>query len=47
LRELVPQRQGEVAQISRIREARRELEDIFEREMHNERRRLDGWDEHE
>ncbi|QCR34798.1 glutathione-regulated potassium-efflux system protein KefB [Nissabacter sp. SGAir0207] len=47
LRELMPQRQGDVAQSSRIREARRELEEIFEREMHNESRRLDGWDEHE
>ena len=47
LRELVPQRQGDVAQVSRIREARRELEEIFEREIYNERRRPDGWDEHE
>jgi len=47
LRELVPQVKGDVAQISRIKEARRELEDIFEREMHNERRRLDGWDDDE
>jgi glutathione-regulated potassium-efflux system protein KefB len=47
LRELVPQVQGDVAQISRVKEARRELEDIFESEMHNERRQLDGWDDDE
>lgn len=45
LRELMPQHQGDVAQISRVKEARRELEDIFEAEMHNERRQLDGWDD--
>ncbi len=47
LRELVPQVQGDVAQISRVKEARRELEDIFQNEMHNERRQLDGWDDEE
>lgn len=47
LRELVPQSRGDVAQISRVKEARRELEDIFQREMHNERRQLDGWDDDE
>ncbi len=47
LRELVPQIQGDVAQISRVKEARRELEDIFQSEMHNERRQLDGWDDEE
>ncbi|SLM64843.1 MULTISPECIES: glutathione-regulated potassium-efflux system protein KefB [Dickeya] len=45
LRELMPQTQGDVAQISRVKEARRELEDIFEREMQRERRRPDDWDE--
>ncbi|MFP1734241.1 glutathione-regulated potassium-efflux system protein KefB [Lonsdalea quercina] len=47
LRELMPERQaeGEGAQISRVKEARRELEDIFQREMQHERRRLDDWDE--
>lgn len=44
LRELIPAH-SDNAQISRVREARRELEEIFEREMQNERRRLDGWDE--
>lgn len=47
LRELVPQVKGDVAQISRVKEARRELEDIFQNEMHNERRRIDGWDDDE
>ncbi|MFB6421746.1 MAG: glutathione-regulated potassium-efflux system protein KefB [Candidatus Malihini olakiniferum] len=48
LRELMPMRQGDgdVAQVSRIKEARRELEDIFQREMLHERR-LDDWDEYE
>ncbi|WAT03147.1 glutathione-regulated potassium-efflux system protein KefB [Rouxiella chamberiensis] len=45
LRELVPQVQGDVAQISRVKEARRELEDVFQSEMHKERRQLDGWDD--
>ena len=44
LRELIPIHTDK-AQISRVREARRELEEIFEREMQSERRRLDGWDE--
>ncbi|KAA8996353.1 glutathione-regulated potassium-efflux system protein KefB [Affinibrenneria salicis] len=47
LRELMPQRRGDVTQISRIKEARRELEDIFYNEMQSERSRLDGWDEFE
>lgn len=47
LRELMPHLQGDVAHISRIKEARRELEELFEREMLNERRQPDGWDEHE
>ena len=49
LRELMPIRQGDgdVAQVSRVKEARRELEDIFQREMLHERRRLDDWDEYE
>ncbi|MEG3131973.1 glutathione-regulated potassium-efflux system protein KefB [Rouxiella sp. T17] len=45
LRELVPQVQGDVAQISRVKEARRELEDVFQSEMHKERRQQDGWDD--
>lgn len=47
LRELMPQHHGDVAQISRIKEARRELEYIFQREMLHESRQLDGWDEYE
>ncbi|EKN4695644.1 glutathione-regulated potassium-efflux system protein KefB [Yersinia ruckeri] len=47
LRELVPQHHGDVAQISRVKEARRELEDIFQREMLHESRQLYGWDEYE
>lgn len=47
LRELMPPHHGDVAQISRVKEARRELEDIFQREMLHESRQLDGWDEHE
>lgn len=47
LRELMPQHHGDVAQISRVKEARRELEDIFQREMLHESRQLDEWDEYE
>ncbi|OTA15463.1 Inner membrane protein ybaL [Xenorhabdus vietnamensis] len=47
LRELMPYLHEDLAQISRIKEARRELEELFEREMINERRRPEGWDEHE
>ncbi|MDC9590374.1 MULTISPECIES: glutathione-regulated potassium-efflux system protein KefB [Xenorhabdus] len=47
LRELMPHLHEDLAQISRIKEARRELEELFEREMINERRRPEGWDEHE
>ncbi|MDU1089490.1 glutathione-regulated potassium-efflux system protein KefB [Leclercia adecarboxylata] len=46
LRELMPVHTDTV-QISRVREARRELEEIFQREMQHERRQLDGWDEFE
>lgn len=46
LRELMPVH-TDSEQISRVREARRELEDIFEREMQQERRQPDGWDEFE
>ncbi|AIJ07923.1 MULTISPECIES: glutathione-regulated potassium-efflux system protein KefB [Edwardsiella] len=45
LRELMPHRQGEIAQISRIREARRELEEIFQREMLHEQHQMNGWDD--
>ncbi len=47
LRDLMPQHQGDIAQISRVKEARRELEDIFQSEMLHERRQLDRWDEYE
>lgn len=46
LRELMPVH-TDTMQISRVREARRELEEIFQREMQQERRQLDGWDEFE
>ncbi|WON76706.1 glutathione-regulated potassium-efflux system protein KefB [Serratia sp. UGAL515B_01] len=45
LRELMPPHQGDVAQISRVKEARRELEELFHREMQKEKRQFDGWDE--
>ncbi|AGB84463.1 MULTISPECIES: glutathione-regulated potassium-efflux system protein KefB [Serratia] len=47
LRELMPPHQGDVAQISRLKEARRELEELFHREMQKESRQFDGWDEYE
>lgn len=46
LREPIPMH-ADTVQISRAREARRELEEIFQREMQQERRQLDGWDEFE
>jgi len=46
LRELMPVHTDTV-QISRVREARRELEEIFQRGMQKESRQLDGWDEFE
>ncbi|QWA13783.1 glutathione-regulated potassium-efflux system protein KefB [Sodalis ligni] len=45
LRELMPQMQGDLAQISRVKESRRELEDIFQREMMKERWQLNGWED--
>ncbi|WP_343464284.1 glutathione-regulated potassium-efflux system protein KefB [Pantoea sp.] len=44
LRELVPSHDDN-AQVSRVKEARRELEDIFQREMQHEKRQIDGWDD--
>lgn len=44
LRELMPNH-NDSGQISRVKEARRELEDIFNREMQQEKQQLDGWDE--
>ncbi|MGC1006873.1 glutathione-regulated potassium-efflux system protein KefB [Pantoea agglomerans] len=46
LRELMPNL-SESAQASRVREARRELEDIFQREMQREKQQIDGWDDDE
>ncbi|WP_380183386.1 glutathione-regulated potassium-efflux system protein KefB [Kalamiella sp. sgz302252] len=46
LRELMPNH-GDSQQISRVKEARRELEDIFQAEMQHEKRQFDGWDEFE
>ena len=34
-----------MAQISRVKEARRELEELFHREMQKESRQFDGWDD--
>lgn len=47
LRELTPQVYGDVAHVSRVKEARRELEELFELEMLNEHRQPEGWDKHE
>lgn len=46
LRDLMPERQGDATHISRIKEARRELEDVFRKEMQYERRHQ-LWDEKE
>ncbi|GKX64607.1 glutathione-regulated potassium-efflux system protein KefB [Pragia fontium] len=44
LRELVPVRQGNMQQISRVAEARRELENLFQREMQYDSKLSDDWD---
>ncbi|ROR08585.1 glutathione-regulated potassium-efflux system protein KefB [Erwinia sp. JUb26] len=46
LRELMPNH-TDSQHISRVKEARRELEDIFQTEMRQEKRQLDGWDGNE
>lgn len=46
LRELMPNH-ADSQQISRVKEARRELEDIFQAEMQYEKHQFDGWDEFE
>lgn len=43
--ELMPLHQGDLAQISRVKEARRELEELFHREIQKESRQFDGWDQ--
>ncbi|WP_127959873.1 glutathione-regulated potassium-efflux system protein KefB [Serratia microhaemolytica] len=47
LRELMPSHQGDVAEISRVKEARRELEELFQREMQKDKRQFYDWDEEE
>lgn len=44
LRDLLPQHSEDVHLASRAREARKELEEIFDREMRGERERHNGWD---
>jgi glutathione-regulated potassium-efflux system protein KefB len=44
LRDLLPQHSEDVHLASRSKEARKELEDIFDREMRGERDRHNGWD---
>jgi len=46
LRELMPSH-SESQQASRVKEARRELEDIFRTEMRHEKWQFDGWDDDE
>ncbi|SFN44180.1 Kef-type potassium/proton antiporter, CPA2 family [Izhakiella capsodis] len=46
LRELMPDH-ADSQQISRVREARRELEDIFKMEMRYEQRQFNDWDDYE
>ncbi|MFG1174877.1 glutathione-regulated potassium-efflux system protein KefB [Erwiniaceae bacterium CAU 1747] len=46
LRELMPNH-TDSQHISRVKEARRELEDIFQTEMRQEKRQFDGWDGNE
>jgi len=44
LRDLLPQHSEDVHLASRAKEARKELEEIFDREMRGERERHNGWD---
>ncbi|MFC1503038.1 glutathione-regulated potassium-efflux system protein KefB [Pseudomonadota bacterium] len=44
LRDLLPQHSEDVHLASRSKEARKELEEIFDREMRGERERHNGWD---
>lgn len=44
LRELAANRQADIQQISRVAEARRELENLFQREMQRDRKLSDAWD---
>ncbi len=44
LRELMPLRQGDVKEVSRPVEARRELENLFQREMQHDSKLSEGWD---
>ena len=44
LRDLLPQHSEDVHLASRAKEARKELEEIFDREMRDERERHNGWD---
>ncbi|MEZ8740718.1 glutathione-regulated potassium-efflux system protein KefB [Photobacterium swingsii] len=44
LRDLLPQHSEDVHLATRAKEARKELEDIFDREMRGERERHNGWD---
>lgn len=43
LRELIPQAEEEVSHISRVKEARRELENLFDNEMKREKHQPDSW----
>ncbi|WP_277850317.1 glutathione-regulated potassium-efflux system protein KefB [Moellerella wisconsensis] len=45
LREIIPESEGEVNRVSRIKEARRELNELFEKELKRERRQPQGWNE--
>ena len=43
LRELIPQAEEEISHISRVKEARRELENLFDNEMKREKHQPDSW----
>ncbi|CUR53516.1 Glutathione-regulated potassium-efflux system protein KefB [Serratia symbiotica] len=42
--ELMPLHKNDITETSRVKEARRELEELFHREMQKESRKFDGWD---
>lgn len=47
LREIIPENEGDSGQISRVKEARRELNELFEKEMLREHRQPHSWNHDE
>ena len=47
LREIIPENEGDSGQVSRVKEARRELNELFEKEMLREHRQPHNWNHDE